>query len=173
MFKYWCAFVVFAMVAIGGCVCLPKNQEVKNDQITYFYVEYARPNMYLGRGYDVCLMQLTQQEALKKAEIFDKISNKLAYLSDNYRKVDKTNQKALISWQKSFQRQKPAISNLFKKLSAITGPREQIVLTPNDLPAVYTGMALKREFVKDTEIDNSGMVKVSRQNFYRWTVIDH
>lgn len=172
MFKYLSMFVMLVIMVIGGCASIPKDRVVKNSQFSYFYVESARPSTYFGQGYDVCLMQLTQQEAKKKAEIFDKISNKLALLSDNYRKIDKTNQKAMIAWQKSFQRQKPVISKLFKKLSAITGPREQITLTPNDLPAVYPGMVLKREFIKDQIIDDSGLVKVSRQNFYCWTVIN-
>jgi len=63
------------------------------------------------------------------------------------------------------------MTKLYKRFFSIDGPREVLFLSLNEALDLCPGMVLRGDFIKDEIIDDSGMVKVSRHNFYRWTIV--
>ena len=162
------AVILIVIAILGGCATTGK-QAKEDNQEPYFYVESVKPGS-VANSFDVCLIELDKSAAMKKAKIHEKISDELLMLSDNYRKLDKTSQSAMKSWQESFNKKVPYFKKMFKKLDKIQGKSEIVTIPFTDAPFISPGIVLKRELIKEEVIDDSGIVKVTRHNFYRWKI---
>jgi hypothetical protein len=144
--------------------------DIKNAK-AYFYVESVKPRPSMSGCLQVSVSRLSRSDAIKKAEIHEKLMDHLSMMSEKRSAISSGNYSELLKWRKEFNHRKRVMTKLYKRFFSIDGPREVLFLSLNEALDLCPGMVLRGDFIKDEIIDDSGMVKVSRHNFYRWTIV--
>ncbi|MFA6594286.1 MAG: hypothetical protein WCT16_03440 [Candidatus Buchananbacteria bacterium] len=169
-------FLILAVVFVTGflltgCATGNNNQVDVIGHPVYFYVESAKLSNDLPDIYEIIVIGLSRSDAIKKAEIHEKIMKRLSIVSNKRQAINEGNPKELLKWGKEFKREKKAVDRLYNDFFAVSGPSKTITLSSNEALFLSPGMVLRGDFIKEEVIDNGGMIKVTRNNFYRWTIV--
>ncbi|MFA6227702.1 MAG: hypothetical protein WC668_00765 [Patescibacteria group bacterium] len=167
--------ILLSSLLFVGCVTrnnstIKADNSVTNTKV-YFYVESVKPREAMPDFLEVHVTRLNRLDAIKRAEIHERIMDHLSVMSEKRRSISPGDYSELLRWKKEFNHRKRVMTRLYKKFFAITGPDEVIYLSSSEALSLCSGMVLRGDFVKEEIIDDSGIITVSRHNFYRWTII--